>query len=239
MITDRKIYKRNSYRVYVYAYDKDDVYMAYWKGTIKYQSKATPCELPAIDASITDGILTWNSYPNTDDYYIRIVGPDLSWSYAWGEAVHISQRKCDLKATIANLIEYCDIKEFSSYTIELTAVNYTKEMPIAEWTGTYKYKEPNTLKASNKNPKVKYNKKKNKTIKRASAIKITDKGQGAITYKKVSGNSKITINANSGNITVKKKLKKKTYTIKVKVIAAGDETTARLEKILTIKIKLK
>lgn len=137
------------------------------------------------------------------------------------------------------MIDYGYIKEYSTYTLELTAINYDSDLPLAEWTGTYKYKEPNTLKASSKKASVKYNKKKNKTIKRTSVIKITDAGQGAITYKKVSGNSKITINANSGNITVKKKLKKKTYTIKVKVIAAGDETTARLEKILTIKIKLK
>ncbi len=243
LIKDRTIYKRNSYRVYIYAYDKDDVYMAYWNGTIKYQSKATPCELPAINASINGDILSWDAYTGggTVNYYnLRVVCPDQSWAYAgWGDGFNSSQRTCDLKEVIASLIDYGYIKEYSTYTLELTAINYDLDLPLAEWAGTYKYKEPNTLKASSKKASVKYNKKKNKTIKRTSVIKITDAGQGAITYKKVSGNSKITINANSGNITVKKKLKKKTYTIKVKVIAAGDDTTARLEKILTIKIKLK
>lgn len=233
-IKDRRMFKQNSYDITIYAYDKDDVYMAYWEGTIKYQSKATPCEVPALNASITDDILTWEAVAGAVDYELRVVGPDLKWTYAW-----VSNGSCNLKTTIANLIEWNDIKEFSSYTLELTAWKNESDVPIAEWTGSYKYKEPNTLKASSKTAKVKYNKKKNKTVKRASVIKITDKGQGDITYKKVSGNSKFTINSKTGNITVKKKLKKKTYTIKVKVIAAGDETTAMLEKILTIKIKLK
>ena len=240
LIKDRRMYKRDSYKISIYAYDKDGIYMAYWNGTIKYLSNTVPCEVASINASITDDTLSWDSVPNTDYYNLRVVGTDYNWAFAeWGEGFNSSQRTCNLKEVIASLIDSGYFKEFSTYTLELTANNYLSDLPLAEWTGSYKYKEPNTLNVSSKTAKVKYNKKKNATLKRPSAIKITDKGQGDITYKKVSGNSKFTINSTTGNITIKKKLKKKTYTIKVKVIASGDETYARLEKILTIKIKLK
>jgi endo-1,4-beta-xylanase len=53
-------------------------------------------------------------------------------------------------------------------------------------------------------------------------ISITTKGQGTITYSKVSGNQKIAINQSTGKVTVKKGLKKGTYKVKVKVKAAGN-----------------
>ncbi len=244
LITERKLYYNNSYIIEIYAYDKDNIYMAQWSGTIKYQSKAVPYEVPALNASIEGDTLKVNGYEGANSYEIRIVGPDLNYDILLlydidNESVPINNCHYDLREMIRDEIHFCIIKEFSSYTLELTAWNTKTGELLAEWIGTYKYKEPNTLKVSSKKAKVKYNKKKNKTVKRASAIKITDKGQGRITYKKISGNSKFTINSKTGNITIKKKLKKKTYTIKVKVIAAGDDTYARLEKVLTIKIKLK
>ena len=56
-----------------------------------------------------------------------------------------------------------------------------------------------------------------------SIFSVSD-AQGAVTYEKVSGISKITINRTTGRITVKKGLKKKkSYKVSVAVTASGNE----------------
>ena len=71
---------------------------------------------------------------------------------------------------------------------------------------------------------------KNKTF-------IIKKAHGKVTFKKVSGNKKITI-TKSGKITVKKKLKKKkTYSIKVQVKASGTKYYKSIAKTVNVKIK--
>jgi len=47
------------------------------------------------------------------------------------------------------------------------------------------------------------------------------------------------VNAKTGKITVKKKLKKGTYKIKVKVTAAGNDNYNSLTKTVTFKVKVK
>lgn len=64
-------------------------------------------------------------------------------------------------------------------------------------------------------------------------------GNGTITYKKTSGSSKITINAKTGAVTVKKGTAKGTYTIKVKVSAAASTNYAAASKTVTIKVVVK
>ena len=87
---------------------------------------------------------------------------------------------------------------------------------------------------------MKYNKLQNKAqsivFKKAATV---SKAQGKVTYKKVSGNKKITVNAKTGKIMLKKGLKKGTYTIKVKVLAAGNTNYSKATKQVTIKIKVK
>ena len=55
----------------------------------------------------------------------------------------------------------------------------------------------------------------------------------------MSGNSKISINKYNGKVTIKKKgaKKKKTYTVKVRITAAGNATHEPVSKIVTFKIK--
>ena len=67
--------------------------------------------------------------------------------------------------------------------------------------------------------------------------RFADKGQGTRTYTKASGNSKITVNKSTGKVTVKKGLKKGTYTVKVKVKAAGNEYYKASTKTVTFTIK--
>ena len=100
-------------------------------------------------------------------------------------------------------------------------------------------KKANTLSAKGKTVtlKAKSLKKKNQTVKLAKAITVKN-AKGAVTFKKSSGNKKITV-AKNGKITVKKGLKKGTYKVKVKVTAAGNKEYKAAVKTVTVTIKVK
>lgn len=92
-----------------------------------------------------------------------------------------------------------------------------------------------TVKAATKKLKAKKVKKAKQTVK---AITVKN-AQGKVTYKKVSGSKKLTVNAKTGKITVKKGTKKGTYKINVKVTAAGNGNYKAASKTVTVKIKVK
>ncbi len=96
---------------------------------------------------------------------------------------------------------------------------------------------PLTLKA--KKPTVKFStvKKKNQTIALEKWATVS-KAQGKVTFKKSSGNKKITV-SKAGKITVKKGLKKGTYKVKIKVTAAGNASYKAKSKTVTVTIKVK
>ena len=54
-----------------------------------------------------------------------------------------------------------------------------------------------------------------------------------------SGSPALPINKKNGKITVPKGTKKGTYTVKIKVTAAGDATTAKLVRTVSVKITVK
>ena len=100
----------------------------------------------------------------------------------------------------------------------------------------------NTLAVKPKTAKVKYKKvkKKNQTLTIFKVLSFKSGGQGSKTYKKLSGNKKILINKTTGKVTVKKKLKKGTYKVKIKVMAAGNENyDASTWKTVTFRIRVK
>ena len=107
-------------------------------------------------------------------------------------------------------------------------------------------KKANTLTVKAKKPTVKYSKlkKKNQTIALKKAMTVT-KAQGAVTYKLSSAKKgkkkfkKYFKVAKNGKITVKKGLKKGTYTVKIKVSAAGNNEYNAAVKTVTVKIKVK
>ena len=70
-------------------------------------------------------------------------------------------------------------------------------------------------------------------------IDFTKKGQGTMTYAKESGDAKITINKTSGQVTVKKGLKKNTYKVKVKVSAGGNANYKAGNKTVTFTVAIK
>ncbi|MBQ3291641.1 MAG: hypothetical protein IJH43_04615 [Mogibacterium sp.] len=105
----------------------------------------------------------------------------------------------------------------------------------------------NPLSVAGKTVAVKYKavKKKNQTLTAAKAIKFTRQGQGKLTYKLVSVTGKkykkfFKIDTKTGKITIKKKLKKGTYKLKVQVRAAGNANYGpSAVKTVTIKVKVK
>lgn len=107
---------------------------------------------------------------------------------------------------------------------------------------TIKFLSANYMIVNGKTASVKYKKlkKKNQTIATAKLFEFSLRGQGPMIFTKASGNKKITINRTTGKITVKKKLKKGTYKIKVKVLATGNDTyrdTGWKTVNITIKVK--
>ena len=93
---------------------------------------------------------------------------------------------------------------------------------------------PMVVKGLTKKVKVTKVKKKAQTVK---AISVS-KAKGKVTYKKVSGSKKLTVNKKTGKITVKKKTKKGTYTIKVKVTAAGTKDYKAKSKTVKVTVKV-
>ncbi|MBQ9059836.1 MAG: FMN-binding protein [Firmicutes bacterium] len=99
---------------------------------------------------------------------------------------------------------------------------------------------PMTVKAVKKTFKVKKLKKKAQVFTIASAVKAS-RAQGKLTYTAKAGNarSKKALTIKKGKITVKKKTKKGTYTVKVTVKAAGNDSYLPAAKAVTVKIKVK
>ncbi len=110
-------------------------------------------------------------------------------------------------------------------------------------------KAANTLSVKGKNTSVSYRKlKKKNQYKTASKIMtFADKGQGTRTYTlssakkgKKSYKKYFSINSSNGKLTIKKKLRKGTYTLKVKVKANGNDSYDPSSlKTVTIRIKVK
>ena len=76
------------------------------------------------------------------------------------------------------------------------------------------------------------------TLKRSKVMTVK-KNKGKLSFRMLKGNKKISINKKTGKITVKKGLKKKTYSVTVKVSAAGDKQYIAGSKKITVKIRVK
>lgn len=76
-----------------------------------------------------------------------------------------------------------------------------------------------------------------------SAIKVNPitvkTPRGTVTYKKLSGSSKLTVMKASGKVKVKKGTKKGIYKIRVKVSAAGNSAYKSKNKTVTVKVKVR
>ena len=101
-----------------------------------------------------------------------------------------------------------------------------------------KASNPLTVKGKTATLKYKNIKKKTQYLAVSQVLTVT-KNKGKVTYAKVSGNSKISINSATGRVTAKKGLRKGTYSVKVKATAAGDNNYNMIAKTVTFKVKVK
>lgn len=86
--------------------------------------------------------------------------------------------------------------------------------------------------------KAKKVKKKAQTLLRSKVVTVS-RQHGKITYVKVSGSKKLTIAKTTGKVTVKKKTKKGTYRIRVRVTSAGTTNYKAGSRTVTITVKVK
>ena len=95
---------------------------------------------------------------------------------------------------------------------------------------------PLTVKAANKTASFTTLKKKAVVV--ARPLTVT-KAQGSVKYTKAGGSAALAINKSTGKVTVKKGTKKGTYSIKVKVTAAGNANYKAGSKTVTAKVVVK
>ena len=128
-----------------------------------------------------------------------------------------------------------------TYTITITGKGACRGSTKA----AYKIKKaanPLSFKAATtKTVTVKYSKvkKKAQTLAASKLFTFKKKGKGTVTFTKVSGSKKITINKKTGKVTLKKGIKKGTYKLKVKVKAAGNAYYKAASKTITLKLRVK
>ena len=117
-------------------------------------------------------------------------------------------------------------------SVIISAVNNGKTATVK--ITVIKRNNPMTVKAKSVTAKAK----KKAVISKTKAFVIKN-AKGKVSFKKVSGQKKITINKNTGAITVAKGLKKGTYKLKVKVNASGNTAYKAKSGTVTLKIVLK
>lgn len=158
----------------------------------------------------------------------------------WDELL---DKKMDMSVVQLGFSELCN-HDWDDVIIERpTASDEGEVESTCQWCGKIEttYVPADSWSTKGKTASVKYStlKKKSVTISRQSAISLSGCEYRNITYKKISGNSKITVNSKSGSITVKKGLKKGTYKLKVKVLSAGGELYDDSYRTATVTIKVK
>ena len=109
--------------------------------------------------------------------------------------------------------------------------------PTESKSASAKKVNPMTVKAGTVKASFAKLKKKNISIAAKKAFTIK-KAKGKVTFKKISGSGKVTV-SKAGKITIKKKSKKGTYKIVVKVTAAGNGTYKAKSKNVKVKIIVK
>ena len=72
----------------------------------------------------------------------------------------------------------------------------------------------------------------------SKVIKTQQKGSGILRYKKLSGNSKITLDPSTGKVTLKKGLKKGRYRVSVEVRAKGDKNHKSVTKTAVFTVRI-
>ena len=139
------------------------------------------------------------------------------------------------------VVKAANVKAAGVYYVKATvaaSANYKAATSAAAKLTVAKAANPMTVKAVARTAKLATVKKKAVTV--AAPLAFTRKAQGKVTYAKASGSSAaLSVNKTTGKVTVKKGTKKGTYTIKIKVSAAGTANYKALAKTVTCKVTVK
>ncbi len=131
---------------------------------------------------------------------------------------------------------YCKLPGVSYREINIAIkVTVNKAAPKPSPKPAKLVKKANPIKTSGKTVKVNNNKKT--VIKKEKAFTIKN-AKGTVTFKKAKGNKKITV-AKNGKIIVKKGLKKGSYTVMIRISAAGNSKFKPTVKTVKVTIKVK
>ena len=167
------------------------------------------------------------SYYNIDRFGVRI---DASYAEAGTE--------CQMG--------YWVYQEDKNFDFVSTPILMTKTLVI-KITDPKEKVQPNVSKADQTGLEIKNSKKTVKQSKLSKGsvtvkpLKVTPSygSKGAVSYSKVSGSGKLTVDKKTGKVTVKKGTKKGTYTAKVKITIASDKIFKKTNKTKTVKIVVK
>ncbi len=205
---------------------------------------------PDYTAVFPNGAHYYSAINNVDDYRNDIIWKDLDTGNYVNPTSGVFQAGHQYQVII--YVSAYEPKYFSdSTTVTLNnktaiIINYGSKLYI-----TYTFPplaSVNTLSVKPKTAKVKYKKlrKKKQTVSRSKVMTVSNP-QGNVTYKLIGvkrGKSKkykkyFKINATTGTVSIKKKLRKGTYKITCKVTAGGNESYKSATKTVTFKIKVK
>ena len=162
----------------------------------------------------------------------ELVGPGVNDSeeFAYFGDWWLDGGVCEWKYTVNEPGTYyvryysTDYSGAEKYTTNFTVEKARKANPI-------------TVKAKTVTFKASKVKKKAQSVKASKAFTVK-KAQGKVSYKKVSGNKKISV-SKAGKVTIKKGAKKGTYKAKVKVTAAGSAAYKSGSKTVTLAVRVK
>ena len=211
--------------------------------------------------SLKSAVLDENLYRTSPGIFYGCTGVEVSYIASYPIVVYggsADVRKACAGTTVTLTVgEAPEGKVFDSWIVnrgevELTAVDettFTFVMPAkyVEIAASFRDKEPqnNTLTVRGKKAKLKEKKLKKKAqkISRAKVMTVSNP-QGRVSYRLMSvSKSKykkyFKVNARNGVVTVKKKLKKGTYTVRCRVTASGNAEYKGVSRIVSFKITVK
>ena len=160
--------------------------------------------------------------------------------HVWGEWKVVKKPTVSAKGLRERTCQLCD--EAQSEQIAKLSSSDDKgssdDKAASDQQTAKKLANPLKVKAKSKVLRVSFSNlaKKKVTIAKAKAFKVTD-AKGKLTFKKVSGDKKLTV-SKTGKVTVEKGIKKGTYKLKVKVTAAGDSVYKSAGKTVTLTVKV-
>ena len=217
--------------VYDYVANEDTTFFAVWtEGHVHSWSsgiiKAVTCT--------TDGVRKYTCECG-QSYTEPIAALDHSWG-AWVVTTPATTAAAGVETRTCSRCSAKETRAIAKLQEQTQATTTSASTPAP--TTVAKQTQPLTVKAKKPSIKASKLKKKNQTIAAKKAITVSG-AQGTLSYKKLSGNKKITINAKNGKITLKKGLKKGTYKVKIQVSATGNDSYEAGSKAVTVKITVK